>query len=639
MKLAPVTCSPLVLLLALSACAPESGSSAPDGPPWNVVLLCLDTVRADHLGTYGHARPTTPALDALAARATVFRDTSATAGWTKPSVPSFLTGTYPSQHGVFEGSARNEAGEVTDLLPASATTLAEVFQQHGFDTAAFVHNAQLRAGNGFEQGFETYVQESLDARELRWHGLDWLDGRASTDPFFLYLHFLDAHWPYPAPEEFLTRFAPAEATARFRGKDSKALYSAINDGEHTMTAEDRAALEALYDGALAYLDAELGKLFAGLEQRGLAANTIVCVVADHGEEFGEHGKVGHGHGLWRNLLHVPWILFVPGKSAQRVDTPVSLVDLFPTLLAAAGLPAPAGHEGVDRLADPRTARPILAEHKAPDRYFQSLRFGSEKVQRRFAPPKDGGPEVKELPILPGTRWEVEFTLAEGRWLASEIKPDDGDVDDEPELKGPLTQLTDTDFEIAGVKVAYDADTKRQTGAGTAGPELAEGLVVKVRGELEDGVLATDRIKFYPAGDKGALEVRATVSAIRFAEGVGEVTLGGFTLAITPDTDLGEAAPRAKKRALARLEIAEFLAAGAADFAAEHGYEVVRTSFDLATDAGELAPRSFERGTARDAELDRLFQALVQRKLFGAGDQRQLDAEAVQDLRDIGYAGE
>ena len=629
----------LLAPLALTGCGqPSTEAPARKGPPWNVVLLCLDTVRADHLGAYGHARATTPALDALAARATVFVDASSTAGWTKPSVPSFLTGTYPSQHGVYEGSARNEAGEVTDLLPQSATTLAEVFQQQGFDTAAFVHNAQLRLGNGFEQGFETYVQASLDAREIRWHGLDWLDARQGTDPFFLYLHFLDAHWPYPAPEEFLARFAPLETTAKFRGKDSKALYSAINDGEYQMTAEDRAALVALYDGALAYLDSELARLFAGLEQRGLAENTIVCVVADHGEEFGEHGKVGHGHGLWQDLLHVPWILFVPGRPAQRVDTPVSLVDLFPTLLTAAGLPVPAGHEGLDRLADPRTARPILAEHKAPDRYFQALRVGHEKVQRRFTPPKLGA-EVKELPIRPGTRWEIEFEARDGKLLATEIKPDDGEVDDDPELKGPLTKLGQDSFEIAGVTVRFDDDTKRQTGAGTAGPELAEGLVVKVRGVIENGALATDRIKFYPADDKGGFELRATVETMRFADGSGELTAGGFTFAITPDTDLDEAAPQAKKRELSRHEIAEFLAAGAGDHAAEQNYEVVRTVYDLAQDPGELSPGTYERGTARDAELDALFQALVQRRLFREGDERQLDAQAIQDLRDIGYGGE
>jgi len=633
------TAAVLLTSLGLAGCGqPSHTPQASKGPPWNVVLLCLDTVRADHLGAYGHAQATTPALDELAARATVFEDASSTAGWTKPSVPSYMTGTYPSQHGVYEGSARNEAGEVTDLLPESATTLAEVFQQQGFDTAAFVHNAQLRVGNGFEQGFDTYVQSSLDAREIRWHGLDWLDGRTSTDPFFLYLHFLDAHWPYPAPEEFLARFAPLEATAKFRGKESKALYSAINDGEYQMTSEDRAALVALYDGALAYLDSELARLFAGLEQRGLAENTIVCVIADHGEEFGEHGKVGHGHGLWQDLLHVPWILFVPGRGAQRVDTPVSLVDLFPTLIGAAGLPVPAGHEGLDRLADPRTARPILAEHKAPDRYFHALRVGNEKVQRRFTPPKPGS-EVKELPIRPGTRWEIEFEARDGKLVATEIKPDDGDLDDDPELKGPLAKLASDRFEIAGVSVRFDDETKRQTGAGTAGPELAEGLVVKVRGAIENGALATDRIKFYPADDKGGFELRATVEAMRFADGTGELTAGGFTFAITPDTDLDEAAPRAKKRALSRHEIAEFLAAGAADFAAENGYEVLRSHYDLARDPGELQAAEFERGAPRDAELDGLFRQLVQKRIFGQGDERQLDAQAIQDLRDIGYGGE
>ena len=120
------------LALAFAAACSDSASAAKSARAPNVVLICLDTVRADHLGAYGYrANPTTPALDALAAGATVFADASATAGWTKPSVPSFLTGTYPSQHGVYEGSARAEAGKVTDVLPQEATTIAEVLQANG----------------------------------------------------------------------------------------------------------------------------------------------------------------------------------------------------------------------------------------------------------------------------------------------------------------------------------------------------------------------------------------------------------------------------------------------------------------------------------------------------------------------------
>jgi len=629
----------LVLWLFSGAC------SEPLRPP-NVVLICLDTVRADHLGTYGYERPTTPAIDALAERSLVFADASSTAGWTKPSVPSFLTGTYPSQHGVYEGSARNEAGEVTDLLPAGALTLAEVFQQHGYGTGAFVHNAQLRAGNGFEQGFDQYEQDNLDAREIRWRGLDWIDRRlesGSEQPFFLYLHFLDAHWPYPAPEEWVTRFAPAPATERFRGKDSKALYSAINDGEHALTAEDRAALKALYDGALGYLDSELGRLWAGLELRGLAEQTIVCIVADHGEEFGEHGKVGHGHGLWENLLRVPWILFLPGREARRNATPVSLIDLFPTLIAAAGLPLPAEHEGVDRLSEPDAARPVLAEHKAPDRYFQSLRVGDEKLQRKFTPPlapqaaEDGGHDLV-LPIEPGTRWEAEFEIAGNEFVATQLKPREEESDDPPELKGRVDSLSPSEFRIAGIRVSYGQETTLQAEEGTSAPELAAGQVVKVRGRYVAGVLQAERLRFYTPEESEQLEIRATVEALEQAAGGGRLTMGGFTLRVTPDTELKGAERKSKKRRLSRFEIATLLESGAGAHAAANQYETERTLYDLARDPAEFAPRSAEPGGPLDSRLDELGAALARKRIFGTDDQKTLDAEAIRALQNIGYAG-
>ncbi|MSR62802.1 MAG: hypothetical protein EXS08_10205 [Planctomycetes bacterium] len=620
---------------ALGACSPAA--PRPSGRP-NVVLICLDTVRADHLGTYGCPRATTPALDALAARSLSFADASATAGWTKPSVPSFLTGTYPCQHGVYEGSARDEAGAVTDILPASSLTLAEVFEQNGYQTAAFVHNAQLRAGNGFEQGFGTYQQENMDARAIRWRGLDWLDQERGGKPFFLYLHFLDAHWPYPAPEQWLSRFASAEATAKFRGKDSKALYAAINDGTYQMTSDDRAALEALYDGSLAYLDSELGQFFAGLALRGLDQNTIVCVVADHGEEFGEHGKVGHGHGLWENLLRVPWILHVPGRAARRFETPVSLIDLFPTLLAAAGLPQTGALAGLDRLATPDAKRPILAEHKAPDRYFQSLREGDAKLQRKFTPPKVDESAVVAFPLAVGTRWEAEFERKGDALVATQLKPREEEPDDPPELKGRIEGLSASDFRIAGLRVRYDAKSKHQTDVGTLGPELANGQIVKVRGPHADGALYAERIKFYAASESEQLEVRATVEAVQQTNGLGQVTLGGFALALTAETALKDTQKEARKRVLAREEIVQLLETGATAFAAANRYEVERQQFDVRVDRGELTPRAAEAGTPLERQLDELGTALAQKRIFGAGDQKALDAAAMKALQDIGYGG-
>src|SRR5262245_24152465 len=637
-----------ILLLAglptaflLGACA-RPGRAAGGGPP-NVVLICLDTVRADHLGTYGYARATTPSIDALAARALVFERASATADWTKPSVPSFLTGTYPCQHGVYEGSAHDEDREVTDLLPAESLTLAEAFQQLGYTTGAVVNNAQLRAGNGFEQGFDSYFErELMNAREIRWRALDWIDGvekRGGGRPFFLYLHFLDAHWPYPAPEEWLTRFAPAAATERFRGEDSRALYAAINCGRHALTGEDREALLALYDGALAYLDSEIGRFLAGLDLRGLGENTVVCIVADHGEEFGEHGKVGHGHGLWENLLHVPWILAVPGRTPGRESTSVSLIDLFPTLLAAAGLEPPAGHEGVDRLAEPRAARPILAEHKDPDRYLQVLRVGDEKLMRRFKAPAGAGEGDLALPIAVGTRWEAELAWIGGALAAAQLKPRDEATSDPPELRGPIEELTPVDFRIAGIRVRYDSASKRQTDVGTSGPELANGQVVKVRGWYEQGSLVAERIKFYAPEESPKLEIRGTVDAVEQTKDSGRLVLSGFELQIGPETALKNAERKPRRSLLSRAQLAEMLESGPNAFAAANRFESARELHDLAGDPTETSPRSVEPGSPLERQLDELGTALARKRRFGAGDQKVLDAAALRALQDIGYGGQ
>jgi arylsulfatase A-like enzyme len=629
----------LVALTLVLSCGPSSTQAH---APRNVILICLDTVRADHVGAYGYARPTTPALDALAAQALVFDDASANASWTKPSVPSFLTGTYPCQHGVYEGSTHDADGLVTDLLPERALTLAEAFHSHGYRTAGFVHNGQLRPGSGFEQGYEHYEEDAMDARELRWRALDWLDQREAPEraqPFFLYLHFLEAHWPYPAPEDWLTRFAPAVDTQRFRDRNSQALVDAINAGERAFTPGDRLALEALYDGALAYLDSELGHLFAGLEQRGLAGDTIVCVLADHGEEFGEHGRVGHGHGLWENLLRVPWILAVPGRAPERNATPVSLIDLFPTLLSAAGLEAPAGLEGVNRLADPHALRAVFAEHKAPDRYFQSLRQDSQKRLRLFTVPEPSLPETVELPIAVGTRWEVGVRRDGGELVATRVEPRDEKPDEPPELKGPIEVLTDTSFVIAGVPVRYEAKCKRATEVGTSGPALANGLVVKVRGTLVEGTLQAERIKFYAPGESTEPEIRGTVVALERAGPSVLLTLGGFVVRVTGTTELDQVGLPPELRPLTREGIAALLAGGVSAQAAAKGYLGLRQRYDLARDRGELAPAEEAAGSAFDAELDELGRRLSTQRIFGAGDQKALDATAVEELRRIGYVGD
>src|SRR6185503_16981397 len=342
-----------------------------------------------------------------------------------------------------------------------------------------------------------------------------------------------------------------------------------------------------------YLDSELGQFLAGLELRGLAANTIVCVIADHGEEFGEHGRVGHGHGLWENLLHVPWILCVPGRPPERHDSLVSLIDLFPTLIAAAGLEPPAGHEGVDRLAEPRAERAILAEHKTHDRYLQVLRVGDEKLLRNFRP--TGGETVERtLPIALDTRWEAKLEAVGDEFVARQLKPRDEETSDPPEFKGPIEDLTPTEFRIGGIRVRYDTESKRQTDVGTSGPELANGQIVKVRGPRENGALRAERIKFYGPEECAGLEVRGTVEALALAGENGTVTMGGITLRITPETALKGAEHRTRHQ-LTRTQIATLLEAGAGAFASAHQYESVRELYDLARDRLALAPGPAQPG--------------------------------------------
>lgn len=617
----------LPLLLSAPGCV-----RARELPPPNVVFVCIDTARADHFGCYGYSsRETSPRLDALAREGTLFLDASATAGWTKPSVPSFLTGTLPVRHGVYEGSARGAAGEVSHALPESATTLAEVFGQAGYDTAAFVRNAQLRPGLGFEQGFDVYQDEAGDAREIRWRAQDWIDARGGGRPFFAYLHLLDAHWPWPVPDAYAARWAPLEAVTPHRDRASGALRDAINDGTRVLTDEERDAMLALYDGSIRYVDDQLAELFAWLERRDLWQDTIVCVVADHGEEFGEHGRVGHGHGLRESLLRVPWILRVPGRAAQSVRTPVSLVDVFPTLLSAAGLQVPDTHDGIDRLAEPDRARPVVAEHKEPRAYQQSARDGASKLVRRFVA-EAAAPE-RPRP-LPGRRYDLELERdGAGGLVAREVKPGEDDVGDAPELKAPLERIEPGRVVLAGVVVELDARTEfyGEVPEGSGADVLRAGLLVKVELEPAAAALRTRRVKVYAADAKPEIELRADLAEFAGEADGGTLVLAGLSVAVDARTEWdGVDDP---ERDLSRERLSEWIAAGGSGA----GFTLRRTAFDLTADPEERAGREDEGWPqSLDALLDALFAEQSRRRLWGTGDERELDAAHLEALRALGY---
>jgi arylsulfatase A-like enzyme len=610
--------TPLLTLasLLLGAC----GASDAAGPR-NAILICIDTLRADRLGCYGYeARTTTPNLDALAARSTVFRDVCAPAGWTKPSVPSYLTGTYPLQHGVYECSARGIGGTTSDVLPDEATTLAETFRTAGYRTAAFVRNAQLRPGLGFEQGFDLYQDEAGDAREIRWQALDWLDDIEAGEPFFLYLHLLDVHMPYDVPDEWASRFAPLADVAPFREDGWRELRDAVNDGERVLSGAEREALGAVYDGSLAFVDHELGALLEGLELRGRSDDTVICLVSDHGEELGERGRMGHGHGLTELLLRVPFVLHVPGAPGRVIDQPVDLVDVHPTLLSAAGLFSEGALPATDRWRTPEAPALLFAEHRTKNRYSQSLRQGDEKLVRTYRPELEADPDA--LPARLGERWEAELAFdSTGALRATRLKPREEPADEPVELKGVLGGEPGA-LTVAGLTVELAANLRVEDPDAT-GLALAPGVHVKLRGEFADGRFVAERAKLYPADREVEVEVRGPVT---LADGIGAaLAIGGIALHLAPDT-VWEA--DADVRRPVNLEDVRAIAAG--------GPEGGETRlFDLGADPLEL------RGALEEAEhiqrrLDGLDAALLESALSGGG-ARVLGEAELEALRQIGYA--
>lgn len=291
---------------ALLCLALATGCFAGDAPH-DIVVISIDTLRADRLGSYGREDAGTPHLDRLAQRGTRFADAMSPAPITLPSHASLFTGLDPSHHGV-----RHNA--LYSLDPA-VSTLAERLREVGFRTGGFVASIVLAARHGLDQGFERYTEPGVDrsrglfflgeraAREVNRDAISWVDEHDPRERLFLFAHYLEPHAPFEPPEPELTRFAP-----------------------------DR------YQGEVAAADRALGELLAGLAARGRLRHALVVVVADHGESLGEHGELSHGIFVYQSTLRVPMILAGPGVPAERVvEEPVSLVDLMPTLLGAVGL--------------------------------------------------------------------------------------------------------------------------------------------------------------------------------------------------------------------------------------------------------------------------------------------------------------
>jgi len=381
-------------LLACLAAAALLHCGAPrerDAGPLNLLLITLDTVRADRLGCYGYGRGTTPVLDGLAARGTLFEQASASSAVTPVSHASILTGLYP-----YHNRLRSLHGGAGYALPEEQRTLAEMLAARGFATAGFVSAFPVTRHYGLDQGFQTWdqdfqssagavvsergvvdtgsAQRRADATTDR--ALAWLDGRTGG-PFFAWVHYFDVHDPILLPPaEYLARFAPASASHADR-------------------------LRAIYDAELAFVDAQIGRLLDRLGELGLRDRTIVVVVGDHGQGLGDHGWWGHGI-LYQEQLRVPMIVAGPPPArAQRVRTSVRTVDLLPTLAELLQLDPPeapldgeslgaflAGSRQLPRMAYSESINDLMAYDDSP-RAGESL-FAVNDGRWKLIAAREGG---------------------------------------------------------------------------------------------------------------------------------------------------------------------------------------------------------------------------------------------------------
>ena len=373
------------------ALAPIDESVVTAAPPAagtpDVILISMDTTRADHMSTYGYARPTSPNLTALAADALTFPQGRSVAQWTVPGHASMLTGMYPSRHGAHYSGDWNAGPKIagrTRVFPLAAdkTTLAEMLRDRGYSTGGFVANfANLDRAFGFAQGFGHYedapglllrpvphvvrfVQQFMpwfakkpfrSAGEINGAALTWMDRQPKNRPAFVFVNWLEPHhWLAVPPYDAWAREVPTWKKWARKGLFTHAIPAKL-------APDARQFITASYDGQVALMDAYLGELIAQLKQRGRYENAIIIVTADHGELLGEHDQVGHGgRMMYEGLLRMPMVVKLPGADRPRgvVDTQVQQVDVVPTVLAALGAAIPADVQG-QPVRD--VTHPVIAE--------------------------------------------------------------------------------------------------------------------------------------------------------------------------------------------------------------------------------------------------------------------------------------
>jgi len=407
------TMKKLAVCLAFCALAQNAGAE------YNVILVVLDTVRADHTSIHGYARDTTPRMKEFALKGTVFETALAQSDWTIPAFASMFTGKRPQSHGTFMQR---------DRLDSSEATMAQIFDAHGFQTAAFVTLVMGVPFFNINQGFQKYRRaRSNSLRDSMQDAADWLTGH-HRQRFLLMVHGADAHYPYGCPKGYIDRYASGyEGVGKDRIVDHRFLiaFNRKKSFWKSMSLRDLSEIQAIktdpramahlmaqYDGCLSYADSQLGVLFETLNRLDLWRNTIVIVTADHGEELGDHGEFGHVSApLYEEIIHIPFVMYVPDQArwaGMRIKEPVEQIDLLPTLVDLEGW------------------KPLEAVDGSS---FKGLFDGLRRDRPYYgqAPRQRFNPKVLTLEAFRKDDWKV--VRVDRRWKLFDLKRDPKEQDD------------------------------------------------------------------------------------------------------------------------------------------------------------------------------------------------------------------
>jgi len=353
---------------ALLACAALGCSGEARNRP-DVLIITLDTTRQDHLGTYGYARDTSPAIDRFGEDSVVYDRAWASGAWTLPTHASIVTGKHVSSHGAhFDiGAADASLGEVLEgefferhkarRLSEDEVTLAELLSARGYATAAFAAGPWLAPPFGLLQGYQVRDAEvkgvsGRRAEEITNRFIEWLIGLPDEVPLHALVNYFDPHSPYEPPEGF-------DDLPHARDPLDPGQNELFVNGGTVLKQAQRSALVDRYDGEIRYMDHHLGRLLAALRRVDRYRDALIVVVGDHGEILGEHGVLGHGRWLYEGVLRIPLLVHFPGGvgAGQRVNDLISQVDLLPLIAAELGLELPPGVEGVG----PGKRKTVLAQ--------------------------------------------------------------------------------------------------------------------------------------------------------------------------------------------------------------------------------------------------------------------------------------